>query len=105
LLQDVVIASPDVGGVVRANGLAYRLDNRPLVICDKRRTAANVAEIVHVIGDVVDKDVLIVDDIIDTGGSLIKAAQVFKDRGAVAFGLSLLMACLVKEQLMPLKNQ
>jgi len=82
LLQDVVIASPDVGGVVRANGLAYRLDNRPLVICDKRRTAANVAEIVHVIGDVVDKDVLIVDDIIDTGGSLIKAAQVFKDRGA-----------------------
>ncbi|WP_051073672.1 ribose-phosphate diphosphokinase [Coprothermobacter platensis] len=81
-LQNAVVASPDVGGVVRANGLAYRLDNRPLVICDKRRTGTNVAEIVHVIGDVADKDVLIVDDIIDTGGSLMKAAKVFKERGA-----------------------
>ncbi|NPV88672.1 ribose-phosphate pyrophosphokinase [Coprothermobacteraceae bacterium] len=81
-LSDTVVASPDVGGVVRANSLALRLDNRPLVICDKRRTGPNVAEIVHVIGDVEDKDVLLVDDIIDTGGSLIKAADAFKQRGA-----------------------
>ena len=72
--NDVTVVSPDVGGVVRARGLAKRI-NAPLAIIDKRRERANVSEVMHLIGDVKGRDCIIVDDMIDTAGTLVNAAQ------------------------------
>jgi ribose-phosphate pyrophosphokinase len=72
-IPDLVIVSPDAGGVERARAIAKRLE-AGLAIVDKRRTAPNVAEIMHIIGDVSNRDVLILDDIIDTAGTLAKTA-------------------------------
>ncbi|MFA5524735.1 MAG: ribose-phosphate pyrophosphokinase [Tissierellales bacterium] len=78
---DTVIVSPDVGGVQRARNFASILD-LPIAIIEKRRPKANVSEVMNVIGDIEGKDVIIVDDIIDTAGSMTKAASVLKDFGA-----------------------
>jgi ribose-phosphate pyrophosphokinase len=75
-----IVVSPDAGGVERARAFAKRL-NVPLAILDKRRDDVNVAEVVHIVGDVANKDCLIVDDLIDTGGTLVKGAEALIARG------------------------
>lgn len=80
-IEDFVVVSPDLGGVTRARTLAERL-HAPLAIIDKRRPQPNVAEIMNIIGDVQDKTVVMVDDIIDTAGTITMGAQALKDKGA-----------------------
>jgi ribose-phosphate pyrophosphokinase len=80
-LTDLAIASPDVGGVKTARAYAKRMGG-DLVLVDKRRPAHNVAEIVSIIGNVKDKNVVIVDDLIDTGSTFVQCAEVLKDSGA-----------------------
>jgi ribose-phosphate pyrophosphokinase len=80
-LQDLVIVSPDAGGVERARLFAQKL-NADLAIADKRRTAPNVAELMHIIGDVEGKNAIIVDDIIDTAGTLSETIKALKKKGA-----------------------
>ncbi len=80
-LKDIVVVSPDVGGVTRARELADRLV-APLAIIDKRRPEPNVAEVMNIIGDVREKTVIIVDDMIDTAGTLTLGAQALMDHGA-----------------------
>jgi ribose-phosphate pyrophosphokinase len=79
--KDLVVISPDVGGVVRARALAKQL-GCDLAIIDKRRPAANVSEVMHVIGEIDGRNCVIMDDMIDTAGTLVKAAEVLKERGA-----------------------
>ncbi|WP_293996791.1 ribose-phosphate pyrophosphokinase [Sphaerotilus sp.] len=79
--SDLVVVSPDVGGVVRARALAKQLDC-DLAIIDKRRPKANVSEVMHVIGEIDKRNCVIMDDMIDTAGTLVKAAEVLKERGA-----------------------
>ena len=79
--EDLLVVSPDVGGVVRARALAKQL-GVDLAIIDKRRPKANVAEVMNIIGEVEGRNCVIMDDMIDTGGTLCKAAQVLKERGA-----------------------
>ncbi|MEN9419625.1 MAG: hypothetical protein RI988_3245, partial [Pseudomonadota bacterium] len=78
---DLVVVSPDVGGVVRARALAKQL-GCDLAIIDKRRPKANVSEVMHVIGEIEGRNCVIMDDMIDTAGTLVKAAEVLKERGA-----------------------
>ena len=80
-LEDLVIVSPDVGGVARARAIAKRLD-ASLAIIDKRRTGKNETEILNVVGEVEGKDVLILDDIIDTAGTLVQAEAALRRQGA-----------------------
>jgi len=80
---ETVIVSPDAGGVERARAFSKRLDSR-LAIIDKRRPTANVAEVVNIIGDVAGRDCIIVDDMIDTAGTLTAAAQAVMEKGARA---------------------
>jgi len=79
---DLMVVSPDVGGVVRARALAKRLGDADLAIIDKRRPQANVAKVMHIIGDVRDRTCVLVDDMVDTAGTLCKAAEALKDHGA-----------------------
>ncbi len=79
--KDLVVISPDVGGVVRARALAKQL-GCDLAIIDKRRPTANVSEVMHVIGEIEGRNCVIMDDMIDTAGTLVKAAEVLKARGA-----------------------
>ena len=79
--EDLIVVSPDVGGVVRARALAKQL-GCDLAIIDKRRPKANVSEVMHVIGDIEGRNCVIMDDMIDTAGTLVKAAEVLKQRGA-----------------------
>ncbi|ODN43580.1 ribose-phosphate pyrophosphokinase [Piscirickettsia litoralis] len=81
-LIDPVVVSPDVGGVARARGFAKRLNNADLAIIDKRRPRANEARIMHIIGDVKGRDCILVDDIVDTAGTLCKAAEALREQGA-----------------------
>ncbi len=81
-LEDPVVVSPDIGGVVRARAIAKLLDDTDIAIIDKRRPRANVSQVMHLIGDVANRDCIIVDDMIDTGGTLCKAAEALKERGA-----------------------
>ena len=78
--RDMTVVSPDAGGVERARAFAKRL-NSPLAIIDKRRTDVNVAEVMHIIGDVEERHCLIVDDLIDTAGTLVKAAEALLEKG------------------------
>ena len=78
---DLLVVSPDVGGVVRARALAKQL-GCDMAIIDKRRPKANVSEVMHVIGDIDGRNCVIMDDMIDTAGTLVKAAEVLKERGA-----------------------
>jgi len=80
-LPDLVIVAPDAGGVERARAIAKRIEAE-LAIIDKRRTAPNVAEVMNIIGEVDGRDVLIIDDIIDTAGTLVKAVAALRARGA-----------------------
>jgi len=86
-IQDLLVVSPDAGGVERARSVAKRL-NAPLAIIDKRREEANVAEVMNVIGDVRGRNCLIVDDMIDTAGTLVKGAEAL-----LKFGASSVAAC------------
>ena len=79
--EHMVVVSPDVGGVVRARALAKRLDDADLVIIDKRRAKANKSEVMNIIGDVKDKTCVIIDDMVDTAGTLCQAATALKERG------------------------
>ncbi len=79
--EDLLVVSPDVGGVVRARALAKHL-NCDLAIIDKRRPKANVSEVMHIIGEVEGRNCVIMDDMVDTAGTLTKAAEVLKVRGA-----------------------
>ena len=79
--DDLLVVSPDVGGVVRARAIAKQMDC-DLAIIDKRRPKANVSEVMHVIGDIDGRNCVIMDDMIDTAGTLVKAAEVLKDKGA-----------------------
>ncbi|TAF51224.1 MAG: ribose-phosphate pyrophosphokinase [Oscillatoriales cyanobacterium] len=81
-LSDVVVVSPDVGGVARARAFAKKLDDAPLAIIDKRRQAHNVAEVFNVIGDVKGKTAILVDDMIDTGGTISEGARLLRREGA-----------------------
>src|SRR5690606_12618884 len=79
---DLMVVSPDVGGVVRARALAKRLDNAPLAIVDKRRERPGESEVMNIIGDVRGRSCILADDIIDSGGTLCNAAQALMDAGA-----------------------
>jgi ribose-phosphate pyrophosphokinase len=79
--KDIVVISPDVGGVVRARGIAKRIDG-DLAIVDKRRNKANVSEVMNIIGDINGRDCIIVDDIVDTAGTLCNAAEALIEAGA-----------------------
>jgi ribose-phosphate pyrophosphokinase len=80
--DDLVVVSPDVGGVVRARAIAKRLDDADLAIIDKRRARANVSEVMNIIGEVEGKSCVLVDDMVDTAGTLCHAAKALKDHGA-----------------------
>ena len=80
--DNLVLVSPDVGGVIRARAIARRLDNAGLAIIDKRRERANKSEVVNIIGDVQDKTAVIFDDMVDTAGTLCNAAAALKEKGA-----------------------
>jgi ribose-phosphate pyrophosphokinase len=80
--DDLMVVSPDVGGVVRARALAKRLDDADLAIIDKRRPRANEAKVMNIIGDVRDRSCVIIDDLVDTAGTLCRAAAALKEAGA-----------------------
>ncbi len=80
--RNLMVVSPDVGGVVRARGLAKRLDNAPLAIVDKRRERAGESEVMNIIGDVEGRTCILVDDIVDSAGTLCNAAAALKQQGA-----------------------
>ncbi|MDF5730422.1 MAG: ribose-phosphate pyrophosphokinase [Rhizonema sp. PD38] len=81
-LSNIVVVSPDVGGVARARGFAKKLNDAPLAIVDKRRQAHNCAEVMNVIGDVRGKTAILVDDMIDTAGTITQAAKLLRHEGA-----------------------
>jgi ribose-phosphate pyrophosphokinase len=80
--EDIVVVSPDVGGVVRARALAKRLDDADLVIIDKRRSKANQSEVMNIIGEVDGKNCIMMDDMVDTAGTLCHAGAALKKHGA-----------------------
>lgn len=80
---NLMVVSPDVGGVVRARALAKRLDEADLAIIDKRRPRANEAKVMNIIGDVAGRTCIMVDDLVDTAGTLCKAAEALKENGAL----------------------
>ena len=81
--SNLTVVSPDVGGVVRARGLAKRLSNSPLAIVDKRREKAGESEVMNIIGDVDGRSCILIDDIVDSGGTLCNAAAALRQEGAV----------------------
>jgi ribose-phosphate pyrophosphokinase len=81
-LEDLVVVSPDVGGVARARAFAKKLNEAPLAIIDKRRQGHNVAEVMNVIGDVQGKTAVLVDDMIDTAGTILEGAKLLREKGA-----------------------
>lgn len=80
-IRDVVVVSPDAGGIARARDMAERL-GAPVAFIDKRRPEPNVAEVMNIVGKVSEKNVVIVDDMIDTGGSIVQAARALREKGA-----------------------
>ncbi len=83
-LDNLIVVSPDVGGVVRARALSKALGNVDLAIIDKRRPEANKAEVMNIIGEVKERHCVLIDDLIDTGGTLCNAASALKERGALS---------------------
>ncbi len=81
-LDDIVMVSPDVGGVSRARAFAKRLNDSPIAIIDKRRSQPNVAEAMNIVGEVKDKIAIMVDDLVDTAGTLVQGAELLKKEGA-----------------------
>lgn len=82
--NDKVLVSPDVGGVARARAFAKKLEDAPIAIIDKRRSQHNVAEVLNVVGEVAGKTAIMVDDMIDTAGTIVKGADLLKKEGAKA---------------------
>jgi len=82
--ENMVVVSPDVGGVIRARAVAKRLDDADLAIIDKRRPRSNESEVMHIIGDVRERTCIIIDDLVDTAGTLCQAARALKTHGARA---------------------
>lgn len=82
--ENMVVVSPDVGGVIRARALAKRLDDADLVIIDKRRSKANQSEVMNIIGEVADRNCIMIDDMVDTAGTLCHAAGALKRKGAAS---------------------
>ena len=80
--QDIVVVSPDVGGVVRARAAAKRLNDSDLAIIDKRRPAPNMVKVMNIIGDIEDRTCIIIDDMVDTAGTLCQAADILMEKGA-----------------------
>jgi ribose-phosphate pyrophosphokinase len=80
--EDLIVVSPDIGGVVRARAVAKQLNEVDLAIIDKRRPRANEAQVMNIIGDVDGRTCLLVDDMVDTAGTLCKAADALKQKGA-----------------------
>lgn len=83
-LNNLMVVSPDVGGVVRARAMAKRLDDAELSIIDKRRSGPNKSEVMHIIGEPSGKNCIIIDDIVDTAGTLCSAAKELKNSGAIS---------------------
>jgi ribose-phosphate pyrophosphokinase len=81
--KNMIVVSPDVGGVVRARALAKQLDDVDLAIIDKRRPRANEVKVMNIIGDVKDRSCILIDDMVDTAGTLCQAAEALKDQGAL----------------------
>jgi ribose-phosphate pyrophosphokinase len=81
--KDMIVVSPDVGGVARARAFAKRLDDTELAIIDKRRPRPNESKVMNIIGDVEGRTCILIDDMVDTAGTLCQAAQALKDEGAV----------------------
>src|SRR2546429_7133942 len=81
--RNVIIVSPDVGGVARARAFAKRLDDAELAIIDKRRPRPNESKVMNIIGEVEGKICILIDDLVDTAGTLCQAAQALKEKGAV----------------------
>ncbi|VFP87048.1 Ribose-phosphate pyrophosphokinase [Candidatus Erwinia haradaeae] len=81
-LENPIVVSPDIGGVVRARAMAKLLNDTDMAIIDKRRPRANVSQVMNIIGDVAERDCVLVDDMIDTGSTLCNAAEALKYRGA-----------------------
>jgi ribose-phosphate pyrophosphokinase len=81
--KNLLVVSPDVGGVVRARGLAKRIGNAPLAIVDKRRERAGESEVMNIIGDVDGRTCILIDDIVDSAGTLCNAAAALKQQGAI----------------------
>lgn len=81
--QNAIVVSPDIGGVVRARAIAKQLNDADLAIIDKRRPQANVSQVMHIIGDVEGRTCILVDDMVDTAGTLCKAATALKEHGAI----------------------
>lgn len=102
-LEDIVVVSPDHGGVVRARKFAEKL-NAPIAIIDKRRPRPNVAEIVSIVGDVKNKNVIIVDDMVDTAGTLCKAAETLKNMGALKIYAAISHGVLSGDAIEKVKN-
>ncbi|MXP50984.1 ribose-phosphate pyrophosphokinase [Pantoea sp. SoEX] len=82
VLVNPIVVSPDIGGVIRARAIAKLLNDTDMAIIDKRRPHYNIAQVMHVIGEVADRDCVLIDDMIDTGSTLCKAAEALKERGA-----------------------
>lgn len=80
--KNIMVISPDVGGVIRARAVAKRVNDSEMAIIDKRRVGPNKVEVMHLIGDVKDRNCILVDDIVDTGGTLCQAANMLKNNGA-----------------------
>lgn len=94
--KDMVVVSPDVGGVVRARAIAKRLNDADLAIIDKRRQKRNQVEVMNIIGDIENRDCVIVDDIIDTAGTICHAANALKNKGAnsiTVYGTHPVLSC------------
>lgn len=81
--NNLMVISPDIGGVVRARAIAKRLNDTELAIIDKRRSKPNTSEVMHIIGDVQGRNCILIDDIVDTAGTLCNAAKALKERGAL----------------------
>lgn len=103
-LKDVVVVSPDHGGVTRARRLAEALQS-PLAIIDKRRPKPNVAEIMNIVGDVQDKTCILIDDMVDTGGTIVQGAKALKARGAKEIYIACTHAVFSGEAIERLKDE
>ena len=102
--EDLIVVSPDIGGVVRARAIAKQLDDADLAIIDKRRPQANEAQVMNLIGEVDGRTCLLVDDMVDTAGTLCKAADALKERGATKVVAYCTHAVLSGRALENLKN-
>ena len=102
--DEIVVVSPDVGGVVRSRALAKLLDDTDLAIIDKRRPAPGKSQVMNIIGDVKNKTCIIVDDIIDSGGTIVNAVDALKKKGAKEVFVFITHAVLSGEAAMKIKN-